>query len=390
MTYPSPSEPSSFKKSSRFLLDYFLNSPHTWKAWSLFAGCILSVLAMTGIGFILGWWCFPSIYAAFIAKDLAALLIGAGSALLIGGTMAGLNYLANFLKNSLYVDWRSWLTKKIINQYLNNKTNYLEISRIYEDLDNPEQRIQEDIDKVVESSLDLSIGLIDNLSNLAVYTSLLIFAGSSLSFMFFGINIVIPGFLVLVALLVGVGTSLIGYFINRSLHQSTADETVAQSNLRSDLQQLKTFSEEIAIEHAERYYQTRLEKEIDELSIKTKQRLTIQNRTTTFNVFNSVAQAILPVFAAAPLYFADLISLETFYSVGYYFSMMTRSLNWFINSFETINKFQTSLGRVVALQEVLDKNNIEDSTHKIVRSIEHHRKNLVVKGLDLKQRVACF
>ncbi len=64
--------------------------------------------------------------------------------------------------------------------------------------------------------------------------------------------------------------------------------------------------------------------------------------------------------------------------------MVTRSLNWFINSFETINKFQTSLDRIIVLQRALDQNNEVESTRKIIRVIEHQDKNLVVKKLDLK------
>ncbi len=383
MINSSPSDSSYFKRSLQFLSDYFLNSKDKWKAWALFSGCVFSTLAMIGLGFVLGWWCFPYIYAAFIVKDAVLLLMGLGAGLLISGAMAGFNYLANFLKNQLYVNWRSWVTKKLINQYLNNKTNYLEIARIYNDIDNPEQRIQEDIDKVVESFLDLSLGFIDNFSNFVIYTVLLSLAGGSLSFMLFGGTIIIPGFLVFVALGAGIVTSLIGYFINRSLRQSTNEETIAQSNLRSDLQHIKTFSEEIAIEHAEKYYQARLEKEVDELNMKTTKRLSIQNETASFNLFNGILQAIIPICAAAPLYFMDLITLDVFYSVGYYFSMMTRSLNWFINSFETINKFQTSLSRIVTLQQTLDKNNVGESTKKIIRTIEHQDKNLMVRNLEL-------
>ncbi|MBL7481790.1 ABC transporter ATP-binding protein/permease [Legionella bononiensis] len=383
MTRPTSSEPSYFKKSYQLLSDYFLNSNKKWKAWALFSGCVLSTLAMIGLGFVLGGWFFPFIYAAFIVKDTALLLLGLGAGLLISGAMAGFNYLANYLKNELYVSWRSWLTKKMINQYLSNKTNYLEISRIYNDIDNPEQRIQEDIDKVVESSLDLFLGFIDSFSNLVVYTLLLSLAGGTLSFVLLGSTIVIPGFLVFVALGVGIVTSLIGYFINRSLRESTNEETIAQSNLRADLQHIKMFSEEIAIEHAEQYYQNRLEKEVDELNKKTAKRLSIQNDTTSFNVFNGTFQVIVPIIAAAPLYFADLISLDVFYSVGYYFSMMTRSLNWFINSFETINKFQTSLSRIITLQNALDKNNAGESTRKIIRTVAHHDNTLVVKKLEL-------
>lgn len=366
----------------RFLFDYFLHSETKWKSWLLVTAAVLSVFTAIGLGLVLGWWCFPYIFAAFIAKDLILVLIGVCSGLLIGAGMAVFNYLAHFFKNKLYVDWRSWLTKKIINQYLMNKTNYLEISRSYKDLDNPEQRIQEDIDKVVESSLDLSLGFIDNFSNLVTYTVLLWAAGGSLSFILLGANIIIPGYLVLVALLVGGITSLIGYYIGKSLPKLTNEETKTQSDLRVDLQQLKNSSEEIAIEHAEKYHQDRLVSDIDELNKKTTKRLAVQNATSSYNLLNGAVQSIFPFLAAAPLFFADLIGMDVFYSVAYYFTMVTRSLNWFINSFETINKFKTSLNRVVALQKILDKN-ADGSTQKIIRKIEHDTKNLEIKNLEL-------
>lgn len=379
VTHKSPSEPSYFKRSVRFLFDYFKNSKNKRRAYWLLSGSVLSVLTLSALGFILGWWCFPYIFAAFIAKDLTLFAIGIGAGLLIAGGMAGFNYLANLLKNMLYVDWRSWLTKKTINQYLKNKTNYLEISRLYKNLDNPEQRIQEDIDKIVDSSLELTLGFIDNFSNLAIYITLLGIAGSSISFMLLG-----PGYLILTALLIGSISSLIGYYISNHLNKLTNEETKAQSNLRGTLHQLKNSSEEIAIEQAEKYYKNRLEHEVDSLNITTTNRLSIENRVKTFNVFNGIFQAIVPFMIAIPLYITDLISLDVFYSVGYYFSMVARSLNWFIQSFEVINKFRTSLNRVDELQTILNTGNEGESTHKIIHKIDRDTKNLEVKNLELK------
>ena len=394
------SQPSYFKKSTILLLGYFNDPQNKWQARALFAGTLLTVLTIAGLGFLLGWWCFPLMYSAFIAKNVTLLLLGVGSTLLMTGTMAGLNYLAYYLKNKLYVGWRSWLTKRMVDQYLNNKTNYLEISRIYKDVDNPDQRIQEDIDKVVDSSLDLSLGFIDNLCNLTTFGVLLAMTGGSVSFVVLGVNLIIPGFFVWLALAVGITTSLLGYAINRSLSKATKEETIAQSNLRSDLRQIKTSSEEIAIEHAEAYYQSRIHNKVDVLTQKSAQRLATQNGTTSFNLFNANVQTIIPLLAAAPLYFNDLLALDAFYSIVFYFSMITRSLNWFINSFEMINKFQTSLDRIVSLHDILDKDYEHscDSTNKIVRLISpnpnlvvknlnlnlHGSKNVVIKGLNLQ------
>lgn len=383
MTEPTSTEPSYFKRSSQFLFDYFKRSENKKKAWLLWAGSVLSVMAITGLGFFLGWYCFPLMYSAFLAKDLSLVLIGAGYALLSAAGMAGFNYLANYLKNTLYVDWRSWLTKQVIHQYLHSKTNYLKISRIYKELDNPEQRIQEDIDKVVQSAVNLSIGFIKNFCSLVAYTVLLGMAGVSTAALL-GTSVMIPGYLIFIALSVGTATSLISYFINRSLQKVTDEESTIQSNLRADLQQLKTSSEEIAIERAEPYYQNRLEKEVDDLSQRTTDRLLVQNSTISFNLFSSIFQGIVSLLAAVPLYFSNFITLDVFYSVNYYFIMVSESLNWFVESYEVINQFKTSLSRVVALKKLLDDEPVEESTAAIIRKTNFDNQLIEVKKLDLK------
>lgn len=383
MVSPTSSELSSFKRAWPFLSDYFLHSNNKARAWALFAGGVLGVLAVTGLGFVLGWGCFPLIYAAVIAKDLGLLLVSIGAGLLTAAGMAGFHYLANFLKNKLYVDWRSWLTKKIINQYLNNPTNHLAISRVYKELDNPEQRIQEDVDKLVESTLTLTLGFIENALTLSVFSTFLGIAGGTLSFAILGTTILLPGYLVLVAFVVGGASSLIGFFINKSLSKLTNDETKTQSFLRADLQQLKNSSEEIAIERAEKYYKKRFEKTVDHLNEQTTKRLSNQNKSASFNLFNQIFQTLIPYLAAIPLYFKNLLTLDAFYACGFYFSMVTRSLNWFINSFQTINVFKTSLNRILELQKILNTTKEGSGFKKINRNIVHKSEYVKVDNLTL-------
>ncbi len=385
MMQPKMLQPPNLSKSMLFLSDYFVNSDEKWVAVALYAGCIVSTGAMIGLGFILGWWCFPFLYTVFIAKDAALLSIGLGAGLLISLAMASLNYLTNAFKNDLYLNWRAWLTNKIIDQYLNNPTNYLAIQRLHPEIDTPAQRIQEDIDKLVESFLDLSIGGIENIVNLVMYTVLLSLAGGSLSFFMFGVNIVIPCYLVFVALGAGIATSAVGVYFNHGILEATQAEIVAQNNLRTDTQDLHVCAEEIAIEGGAAYYQKRLVGRVEGLYDKTAQRLAMQNRVLSFNIFNDIVQAIIPFLAAAPLYFNDLISLDGFYATSYYFSVMTRSLNWVISSFEKINKFQTSLARILALQTVLEQQQASDHiVTQIERVIERtEQQNLVVENLQL-------
>lgn len=385
--------PPALKHSMQFLLQFFFDPETKWNARILFAGLVLSVLTLTGLGLALGWWCFPSVYTAFIAKDTALLFTSALRTLLIASLMCCSSYSSSALKNKLFKEWGSWLTSRLTEQY---NIHHLKIFRSYrEKLDNPEQRIQEDAENVVQATLDLSVGLIENLSNFIMFTTLLAIAGGPISFSILGLNIVIPGFFIWVALLTGICSSVIGYFVSSSLQTATLEETKCRSNFRANLQQLTIFSEEIALEGGGEYFKAHLKKNIDEFYAKSIQRLSIQNRINTFNMFINTVQALVPFFAAAPLYYNDVITLDAFFSIGYYFSMVTRSLNWFINSFEKINRFQTSLSRITELQQVFDENNSTKGIMRIIKASNELEINdvkltspndgqVIIKGLNLK------
>ncbi|USQ15224.1 hypothetical protein J2N86_05630 [Legionella lytica] len=58
--------------------------------------------------------------------------------------------------------------------------------------------------------------------------------------------------------------------------------------MRTNLLGIRNFAEEIAIEGGEQFHADRLEKQIDDLSIKTAQRVSIQNKTAAFNVLMAI------------------------------------------------------------------------------------------------------
>lgn len=382
MTKKEPNDSLNFDYIWSFLSDFFINSPNPWKARLLLAGSVLCSLIGIGLGFALVWWCFPYLYAAFMAKNTALLLLGAGAGLLLVGLIVVVNFLGHYLKNTLMVDWRSWLTKKIIKQYLGaeNKCNYLDISREHPEIDNPGQRIHQSIEHVVESSLNLSTGLIEHLTKLIVYIVLISLVGGSLSFVVFDTTIIIPQFMLLTALLVGITTSIIGYYISKSLQAVTNEEITAKSNLGADLSKLSASPEEIAIERGESYYQNKFNKDVSEIDNKTSDKLYISNKIVAYNYFISLFQSIIPFLAAAPLYFQELISIDMFSSIGYYFSMITSSISWFIKSFDTINIFKTNFIRIQQLQQVL----MQDSYSGIHQILSADGKKISVKQLNLK------
>lgn len=65
---------------------------------------------------------------------------------------------AQYLQQMLQIRWRQWLTRFVLDQWLGNQA-YYRIAQLDPPVDNPDQRIAEDISQFTASTLDLSLGL---------------------------------------------------------------------------------------------------------------------------------------------------------------------------------------------------------------------------------------
>lgn len=65
---------------------------------------------------------------------------------------------AYYLQQTLIVNWRRWLTRRYVEEWLSAKT-YYRLEMFGKDMDNPDQRISEDVSLFVTRTLSLAIGL---------------------------------------------------------------------------------------------------------------------------------------------------------------------------------------------------------------------------------------
>jgi putative ATP-binding cassette transporter len=374
-------EMSFFDRVRPFLTDYFIRSPNYWKARIFLTACVFLSLSSVGLGFVLGWWCFPFLYAAFVAKNMSLLLVGMGAGLGIIAAIVGLNFLSHYFKNKVLVDWRSWLQKEFINDYLSEDNNhkFVKLAERHPEINNIDQIIQENTENFVDASLSLTVGFVENFSKLILYVVLLALVGGSLSFMALGTTIVVPQFLLLTAMLVGLITTGIGYQISKSLQTATNEEIKVKSAVRKGLNQVSQQAKELAMENGGPFVKDKLQQCIEELNEKTNVQLWIKNKIISFNYFVSLIQQVITFLAAAPLYFNDLITLDMFSSVGYYFAMISSSLNWFAKSFDIMNTFKTSFKQLEHLKAILKQ---VDST-EIQRNISENG-NVLIKNLEIR------
>ena len=116
----------------------------------------------------------------------------------------------------LQIRWRRWLTERYSRHWLAGRAYYLlqlEPSRV----ENPEQRIQDDIGIVTSLTLDLLTGVINSLATLGSFVVMLWILSGTLPLRLPGISVVIPGYMVWVAILYAALGSVATHLVGRAL-----------------------------------------------------------------------------------------------------------------------------------------------------------------------------
>lgn len=387
--------PPYFKKALGFVADYFLYSEERLSAWLFLIAAVLCIAALVGITLLFSWWS-AAFWAAIIAKNITLIL---WSSLSFVGLITGLIWgtsLKNYVTEALSIQWRKWLTLKFVNSYLGSH-NYLDLSRLYKQIENPEQRIQEDIDTFVDNTISLGLGLLQAVLTLPVFITSLWVIGGSISFFAFGSLIVIPGYLVWVAIGLAVVTGLITHFIAKGLTKVNSDQANYEADFRKEMQSVNQNAESIAQLRGEEYFQTSLTEKFKNIYDNAYEKLSIKTKLLSFQTLCQQMPMILPYLASAPLYIVGQIEMAQLMQVGIAFGEVNNSLGWFVNSYETLTEYKSSLGRLIELEQAL-KNGLKSSPKAIcihqsdlgelfvceLNITEPSSPNVILNGLNLK------
>ena len=346
---------SNFKKKIKLISQYFLHSDERAIAWLLLISAIVCVGAGVGMLALLAWWSV-GFWAAIMAMNFAAFKSSLLIFSLILGGLIGVASLKNYLVEKLTIRWRTWLTQKLANKYISDAKKYLKLSRLSPDIDNPAQRIEGDVHTFVSHSISLGLGLLDSVITLVTFVSALWFIGGALSFVLVGINIVIPGYLVWIALIFAVVSTIITRKLGGPLTKLNSNLSTFKADYRQAVQNVHDKAESVAQEGAEPYYINLLKSKLKKLTDNANKMLVVNTKLTAFKSFCSYLPTILPYLACAPLYFAGKMAFGHLNQVSMSFGAVNGALGWFMDSYEDIAKYNASLNRLIELKKALKTN----------------------------------
>ncbi|MBD2210278.1 ABC transporter ATP-binding protein/permease [Calothrix sp. FACHB-156] len=309
--------------------------------------------------------------SALAAKDTQRFWTSIGIFVSLRVFLVILRVCYNYVRFKPILAWRLWLTNYFIGEYL-NKRSFYEINNFQKELDNPDQRIAEDIQGFTEISTAIFLDLFNTCIQVMAFSGVL-----------WGISPTLMIFLIIYA---GTGTLIsIGFFGKRLVHINV-EQQKKEGNFRFGLVRLRENAESVAFYRGEA-------QEINLLQSLFKQ---VFNNFITWIIWQQVyfgafiraydiIPPILPALVLAPKVLAGELEVGKIAEAAGAFMALNGALYVIVRRFENLTNLGAGIERLFEFYNFLQqpKRNIQNGVtqYQTINTIEDNC--LAIQNLTL-------
>lgn len=327
------------------LMSSYWHSQEKWKARGLLAGVIALTLGQVYMLVLLNGW-NNDFYNALQQRAFESFwpLIG---------QFAGFAFLhiifavyAVYVRQILEIKWRNWMTDKYLDRWLGHQTYYRLQVAGQDDMDNPDQRIADDINSFVNLTLGLFVGVLKQATSLVAFVVILWNLSGSLDIPLGDTVLSVPGYMVFVTLIYSVVGTWLAHKVGRKLIRLNYDQQRFEADFRFSMVRVRENSESVAFYGGEK---PELQNFRERFALVIGNFWGLMKRTKLLNFYvNGYAQIaiIVPVLMCAPQYFNGTMQLGGFMQTISAFGRVQDALSYFVESYDSIAQYVAVIRRL--------------------------------------------
>jgi putative ATP-binding cassette transporter len=271
------------------------------------------------------------------------------------------------------------MTSRYVGAWLGDNTHYaMQLGSA--GTDNPDQRIQEDIDQFIARTQTLTLGIISAASNLVSFS--IILWTLSRDFTIPGTTIAVPGFLVWGALLYAVVGTTVTHWIGKPLVRLNFEQQRYEADFRFSLARLREYGEQIALLAGEAAERDRLGQRFGKVIGNFLAIVSRTKRLTAFTATYFQINAVVPYVLIAPYYFAGKIPLGGMTQTAGAFARVENTMSFFINAYSTLADYKAVVDRLTSFDGAIAKAH-ETQKARALHVAEGLSADLVAESLSL-------
>ena len=344
------------KKFSR-LARPFWTGAHGRIQWLMLAVLIGFTLCSITISVWIAAWDkrFYDALAAFDGASMPALIVEylGYMAMIIGCIVCG-----DWLQKRLIFRWRTHLTEQFQQNWLEGHKHYR--LRLTGEPDNPDQRIAEDIYLLADKSIGLFRSFINNIAKFSAFVAVLWTLSGVQTFNISGYSITVYGYLVWVALIYSIFSTIIAHLVGRKLKNLNIDRQHREADYRAALLRVRDHAEQIAFYNGGEAETGRLKQRYLRIRDNWRRLTNCEFRQETFWATYVRISIFIPILATLPMYLAKTMTFGDMMQTRTSFARVQDSFGWFTDSYRRLIEWAAVVERLSGFQTALEQIEQED------------------------------
>jgi vitamin B12/bleomycin/antimicrobial peptide transport system ATP-binding/permease protein len=287
-----------------------------------------------------------------------------------------------YLTRWLRIRWREWMTRRLLERWLGGAVHY-RMQLVGDAVDNPDQRIAEDVRLFVDHTVSLCVGLLGALVSLASFVIILWGLSAQAPLRLFGLDVTIPGYLVWAALLYATLGTALAHLIGRALVGLNFHQQRFEADFRFNLMRVRESSEQIALLSGERTEQKRLSTRFDAIAGNWFAIMSRQKWLTFFTAGYNQASHIFPYLVVSPAYFAGGLALGGLTQTASAFGSVQSALSFLINAYRELAEWRAVVERLTGFDAALAAAQAATNGRQQIAREAENQSRLLVDGLTV-------
>lgn len=347
------------------------------RAWALTIGLAASLVASTYITVQMNhWnrWFFDALEKKDIATVKSAILVFFG----IIAVMSAIGVAIVITRETLQVRWREWLVRDLLATWLGDQRFY-HLNVTGKEPPNPEYRISDDTRWATEILVDLGIGLVSAVIGGLAFIAILWSAGGSLTIG----GVVIPGYMVWVALAYGIIASALMAYVGKPLVGRVGTKNEAEGYFRFAMMRLRENAESVAVLGGGGREKQSLVKLYDSVVARWLRIVKSHGHVTWITNASGPMIPIIPLLFAAPKYLAGDLTLGQVTQLAAAFVQVQIAISWVVDNYNRIAEWYASARRVMDIVDAAASVPVLSTTDVLEASADT---SLRIDGLAVNDR----
>jgi len=334
----------------RLSIPYY-RSEDRWLGRILLGAVIAIELSIVAITVILNQW-YNRFYNTLQDHDFGAFVNTILFFCVLAAIYTVLAVYQNYLNLWLQIRWRRWMTQTYLRQWLNTANHY-RMQLLGDAADNPDQRIADDLQMFVQSTLSIGVGLLSSIVTLCSFVVILWTLSADAPLHLFGATFTIPGYLVWAALIYAVIGTVVTHLIGWPLIPLNFQQQRFEADFRFNLVRSRENSEQIAALHGEA---AERERHLSRFGLVVANWIAIMQRQKKLMFFTqsySQASVIFPYVMVSPVYFSGAMQLGGLMQTASAFNSVQGALSYFVNAYRSIAEYQSVVQRLSGFEAAI-------------------------------------